>query len=57
MVNPFDIGTIDVNDVHDLGLRCPVDASHLRSFLRASEKHAEFKKAFLWTHEEVVGLA
>src|SRR6516162_1609238 len=41
----------------DLGLRRTVDASHLRSLQRATEKHAEFEKALLRTHKEVAGLA
>ena len=47
----------DVNDMDSLGLRRPFDASHLRSLQRATEKHADFEKALLRTHEEVAGLA
>jgi hypothetical protein len=47
----------DVNDVYDLGLRRPVETSHLRSFQRAIEENAEFEKVPLRTDEEVAGIA
>ena len=47
----------DVNDVHELGFRRPVDPSQLRSFQGAAEEHSHFKKAPLGTQEEVAGLA
>jgi len=48
---------LDVNDVVDLGLRRPVNPSHLRSLQGATEEYAEFEKVLLRTHEEVAGLA
>jgi hypothetical protein len=43
--------------VYDLGLRRPVDTSHLRSLQRVTEEHTEFEKVPLRTYEEVAGLA
>jgi len=51
------ISVSDVNDVHELGFRRPVDPSHLRSFQGPAEEHLHIKEALLRTHEEVAGLA
>src|SRR5262249_6419513 len=47
----------DVYDVKDLGLRRPVNTSHLGRLERATEEYAEFEKVLLRTHEEVAGFA
>ena len=44
-----------MNDVRDLGLRCPVDASHVRSLQRPTEEDANFEEIFLRTHKKVAG--
>jgi len=47
----------DLNDVNDLGLRCAIDASHLRSLQCAAKEHADFEELPLRTHEEVARFA
>ena len=47
----------DLNEVNDLGLRCAIDATHLRGLQRAAKEHADFEEVPLRTHEEVARFA
>src|SRR5207244_958946 len=50
------IPVTDVNYVNNFGLRCLIDASHLRRLYRSAKKYTQLKKIPLWPHEEVAGI-